>query len=119
MNRPASKYPFLALAFALVLARAGAADNPARPPSAMPAAVPPAGPALTLDEAVARALAQNFDLAIQRLSNASSRESVVVADADFDPTLNASTSKSRSESALLGNTTPNSLRDSENALAFS
>ncbi len=115
MNRPASLYPFLALVFALVLAPARAADNPARPASAMPATVPPAGPALALDEAVARALAQNFDLAIQRLSNASSRDSVVVADADFDPTLNASTSKSRSESALLGNTTPNSLRDSENA----
>jgi outer membrane protein len=97
--------PLLSVLVALagVAATAFAAESPAT--------LPP----LTLDESVARALAKNFDLTIQRLSNQSNRESVVIADAAFDPTFTASAAKGRSESSSLGASVPGSLRDSESA----
>ena len=47
---------------------------------------------LTLEECVARALNQNFDLQLQQFSTQNARDSVITADASFDPTLFSSVS---------------------------
>ena len=75
---------------------ANAAPPPAAessPPSALqpfsPSALPPA---LTLDAAVAQALAANFDVRLQRITTATSTDSEEIARAPFDPRLKATVS---------------------------
>ncbi len=53
---------------------------------------------LTLDDAVALALDKNFDLKIQRLSTESARDTLVIADAFFDTSLDLSAARSYSQS---------------------
>lgn len=61
-------------------------------------AAPEAGvPALTLEECVARALDKNFNLQLQQFNTQNARDQVVIADANFDPTLFATTSLAGSE----------------------
>jgi outer membrane protein len=71
----------LVLAFAVFTSALGA-QTPGTTPPAL-AATPPA--TLTLDQAVALALARNFDLKIQRITTDNAKESVVIAEAAFDP----------------------------------
>ena len=54
-------------------------------------------PVLSLEEAVARALEQNFALQIQRYAGENAAAAVEIADADFDPTLTLSTTTSTSQ----------------------
>ncbi len=58
----------------------------------------PAKP-LTLEECIARAMLKNFDLRIQGNSTQSAKESLIVAKADFDPTLTASINRNFSQAA--------------------
>jgi len=69
---------------------------------AQPAAAPnlPTGTApLTLQECIARAVKKNFNLAISGYSVATARESLVIANANFDPTLGASSSRVLTQAA--------------------
>lgn len=61
----------------------------------------PAGPALTLEECIARALEKNFALKIQGFSTTIAQESLNVAKAGFEPTLTASTLHSVSQTGLV------------------
>lgn len=61
--------------------------------SAAPVPGAPAGPPLTVEECVARALNKNFDLRIQRFSTESAKEDVTIARAAFDPAIELSTSR--------------------------
>ncbi len=56
-------------------------------------------PVLTLEEAVARALEQNFSVQIQRYATVSAAAAVDIADADFDPTLTLSATRSVNQQA--------------------
>lgn len=69
------------------------AQEPAPLPPPPPTAAA-AGPVLTLDEAVRRALAKNFVLQIQHFDAENAEQSLIAARAAFDPTFNASVSKS-------------------------
>lgn len=52
----------------------------------------PSSPALTLEECVSRALAKNFNVEIQRFATENARDAIEIAEATFDPTLQASAS---------------------------
>lgn len=66
-------------------------------------ATPPVpGPALTLEEAVAMALAQNFDIKIQRITTESAKDNLIIADAAFDPNLNVNARKNYNRSTSGG-----------------
>lgn len=82
----------------------GSLSNPPAPdPIAEPAASAPAGqPATTLEECIAHALANNFDIQMQGLALANARESIAIARADFDPSLNVTTRHSANKSAVAG-----------------
>lgn len=64
-----------------------------------PSALPAATPALTLDEAVERALAANFDVRIERNATSAARDEAIIADSDYNPTLSVTTGLSRDQSA--------------------
>jgi outer membrane protein TolC len=65
----------------------------------------PAGAApLSLDEAISRAMKQNFDLQIQSYSTEVAKESLNVAQAAFEPVLNASLGRNLSQAASTINT---------------
>ncbi len=70
--------------------------EPLPPPPAT--AEPAAGPTLTLEEAIQRALAKNFTLQIQSYSAANAEEALIAARAAFDPSLQASFSRAGSRS---------------------
>lgn len=80
---------------------ANAAPPPAvesSPPSALQPFSPSALPAaLTLDAAVAQALAANFDVRLQRITTATSTDSEEIARAPFDPRLKATVSTGLTE----------------------
>ncbi len=57
------------------------------------------GTPLTLEECIARAMQKNFDLQIQAYSTDAAKESLVVANTDFDPTITASLNRSLSQAA--------------------
>jgi len=109
------------LLLSLILLSAGltrGADAPAAGAVAVPAAgVAPAPtlPPLTLAECIARALDKNFDLQIQGYTKQSARDSVVIADAAYDPTLTANASTNASRAAALGAVIPNSEANGQNA----
>jgi outer membrane protein len=67
----------------------------------MAAEAEPVVQTITLEQAVRIALASNLGLAVQRFSQDSARESVVIADAGYDPTvgLNSRRGYARSQSA--------------------
>jgi outer membrane protein len=60
--------------------------------------VPPNTPPLTLEDAIARALKRNFNLQLQGYSTDAARESLIVAKADFLPTISGSTNRNLSRS---------------------
>jgi len=97
--------PSLATALLAALALCASALHAAEPSAAAPSAAPsealakegptPAdssAPALTLDSAVAQALAANFDVRLQRITTATSTDSEEIARAPFDPRLSATVS---------------------------
>lgn len=63
-----------------------------------------AAPALTLEECIARALGQNFDLQIQTFAKDSAQQSLLIAEADFEPDLTYTTSRSESVQATASST---------------
>ncbi len=62
---------------------------------------PPAttAPVLTLEECVNRALAKNFDVALQRITTSSASNDIEIAKAPYDPNLSLSTSRTFSKTA--------------------
>ncbi|HEY0944034.1 MAG TPA: TolC family protein [Opitutaceae bacterium] len=64
-----------------------------------------ATPALTLEECVARALGKNFDLKIQEFDTQNARDAITIAQAAYDPTLQASASTGKAKSAEQNTTT--------------
>ncbi len=82
------------LAFAVALAATAAAQTPA----------PAEAAALTLEECIARAMKQNFDLQIQAFDTANAKESLTISRAGFDPTFTATTSKSVSQADVAATT---------------
>ncbi|MDO8540917.1 MAG: TolC family protein [Opitutaceae bacterium] len=109
MSRPsvrATLLPRVALFALLALSRAAFAQQP----QAQPVVPPPAQPQaqqpiiapdkpLTLDEAVGWALQKNFGLQRQTLTLENAKETVISADADFDPTLTATAIRSVNQAA--------------------
>ncbi|MGC4073391.1 MAG: TolC family protein [Nibricoccus sp.] len=63
---------------------------------------------LTLEDAVALALDKNFDLKIQRLTTDSAGDSLIIADAAYDPTLSLTAVRTYSQ-AIDGNTSQTGL----------
>lgn len=82
------------LAFAAALAATAVAQTPAPADTA----------ALTLEECIARAMKQNFDLQIQAYDTANAKESLTISRAGFDPTFTATTSKSVSQADVAATT---------------
>jgi outer membrane protein len=64
----------------------------------------PEAPPLTLDACIALALKKNFDLTIENYSVDQAREALIMAQANFDPTLTASALRSVSQAASSTNT---------------
>jgi outer membrane protein TolC len=89
MSRTFVRATLLALSLAAPLTRAQTAAAPAAP-----AAAP-----LSLEECIARAMKKNFDLQISGFSTDVAKEALNVAQAGFDPTLQASVNRSLSQSA--------------------
>ncbi len=97
------------IAFADPVAQNGLSPLPPPPPpspvadilAAEPDVAPYADP-LTLDSAVAQALAANFDVQIQRLNTNAADDAVEVARSTFDPTVTVSASIGDSQSASPG-----------------
>lgn len=56
--------------------------------------------ALTIEEAIARALAKNFDLQIQTFARENAEAALNIAEATFEPDLTYTTSRSESQSAV-------------------
>ncbi len=56
--------------------------------------------ALTIEEAIARALAKNFDLQIQTFARENAEAALSIAEATFEPDLTYTTSRSESQSAV-------------------
>lgn len=73
-----------------VFALTGAARSAEAPATETP-------PPLTLEECIARALQKNFSLRIQNFTTANARESLIVAGTAFEPTFNASVTRSHVE----------------------
>jgi outer membrane protein len=63
------------------------------------ALAPPNSAPLTLEECIARAMRKNFDLQIQGYSTDIARETLNIAQADFDPVLTASSTRSLNQAA--------------------
>ncbi|GAB1487564.1 efflux transporter outer membrane subunit [Opitutaceae bacterium] len=63
-----------------------------------------AAPTLTLEECIARALGKNFDLQIQTFTKDSAAQSLLIAEADFEPDLAFTTSRSESVQATASST---------------
>jgi outer membrane protein len=92
--------------FLLVTSDLAAQDTPT---PATPPAVPVlrssseggSQPALTLDECVAQALEKNFSVRIQNFSTEQAKDSVIIAKAGYDPTLNLNSQKSVTKDASL------------------
>lgn len=61
--------------------------------------VPPNATPLTLEECIARAMRKNFDLQIQGYRTDIARESLTIAEADFDPIFTASTQRQLNQQA--------------------
>ena len=61
-------------------------------------------PPLTLEECIARALGQNFDLQIQTFTKDSAGQTLLIAEADFEPDLTFTTSRSESVQATASST---------------
>ena len=84
----------------LFIAASLCAQTPAPAPNPTPAPAPTTTTprVLTLDDCVALALNKNFDLKIQRLSTDNARDSLIIADAVYDPALEASAARSYAQS---------------------
>jgi outer membrane protein TolC len=109
MPRP-DAHTVLAL-FLLVTGVRAAEDTPAPADSTHStgsgqAGSPPATPpGLTLDECVAQALEKNFNVRIQKFSTEQAKDSVIIAQAGYDPTLSLNAQKSETLNAALTNPT--------------
>ncbi|MEO7415276.1 MAG: TolC family protein [Opitutaceae bacterium] len=71
---------------------------------------PPNAPPLTLEECIARAMRKNFDLQIQGYQTDQARESLVIAQAAFDPVLTASHNRSLNQAATATSTLDGTVR---------
>jgi outer membrane protein len=94
--RPCLAVLVLALAAGPLVAQ----ESPPLPPAPATAS-PEAGAALSLEEAVRRALAKNFAVQIQNFTTANAEQALIIARAGFDPTLEASVQKSGSKSPVV------------------
>jgi outer membrane protein len=61
-------------------------------------------PALTLDQCVAQALEKNFNVRIQKFATEQARDSVIIAQSGYDPTLTLNASRSFNKNAASGST---------------
>ncbi len=84
----------LLLTLSLVPLAALRAEDPS------PAAAAPDAPALTVEACIARALEQNFSLKIQGFSTTIAQESLLAAEARFEPEFTATTQRSMVQSSL-------------------
>jgi outer membrane protein TolC len=79
----------------LVVTPTVCAQSAPPPPSASPAASTPApepsSVAMSLEEAISLALANNFDIKIQQVTNKSALENLIAAKSDYDPSFVVST----------------------------
>lgn len=91
-NVRAASVLFASLALAVA---ASAQSLPPAPPNSAP---------LTLEECIARAMRKNFDLQIQGYSTDIARETLNIAQADFDPVLTASSTRTLSQAATVTST---------------
>jgi outer membrane protein TolC len=90
--------------FYLAVTGALAAEDRLPPPTSEPTPASPSQLApLTLDQCVAQALEKNFNVRIQKFSTEQARDSVIIAQAAFDPTLSVSSEKSEAHDASLTN----------------
>lgn len=98
MSRPSlrSTLPSLGLILLSTLLVRG---QQAAPSTTGPASAPQAKVDMTIEQAVALAIAKNFDIQIQEYSVLGSKENVVIAKSDYDPSLSASTNHTLSQSA--------------------
>jgi outer membrane protein TolC len=89
---------------AVFLSALRAEDAPATPP---PASAPlnSYGPPLTLEQCVAEALAKNFSVRIQSFAVTEAKDSVIIAQSAYDPTLGVTWQKSVSQSPRATNST--------------
>lgn len=87
---------FALLPLSLALFEPASAQSPAPPSAPAAAVVTPPGPPLTLEECIALAMKKNFDLQVQGFSTDIARENLIIAKADFSPTINASTDRNLS-----------------------
>lgn len=78
-----------------------AAPAASAPRAAAQALVPEQTEAITLEEAVRRALAGNFSLVTDSFSRQTAREAVIVADSNFDPVVSLSSQRRRSQQAVV------------------
>ncbi len=92
MSRPSARASFLHRACFLALLALSTATGAQQP------VIAPDQP-LTLDDAVAWALQKNFGLQRQALTLDNAKETVISADAEFDPTLTASAVRSLNQAA--------------------
>lgn len=77
----------------------GAHAEDAVPSTAGSATAPQSKVDMTVEQAVALAIAKNYDIQIQEYSVLSAKESVTVSKADYDPTLSANTTHTLSQEA--------------------
>jgi outer membrane protein len=82
----------------LVFTAALQAQTPPPASALAPAATTPSPRPLTIEDAVALALEKNYDLKIQRLTTDSATDSLIIADAAYDPTLSLGATRSYSQS---------------------
>jgi outer membrane protein len=90
MSRPSAR-AFLLLTFSFAALALGSAIGRAQDAAT-------AAP-LTLEECIARAMKKNFDIQLQDFSTQSAKESLIVAQANFDPNLTASVNRNFSQAA--------------------
>lgn len=93
MSRSSLRLTFSFLGLCL-LGALGAHAQDAVPSTAGSATAPQSKVDMTVEQAVALAIAKNYDIQIQEYSVLSSKESINVAKADYDPSLSAQTNHS-------------------------
>jgi outer membrane protein len=100
----------------LVAPTGAVAQEPVAAPASTPASVPPGGTLpLSLDEAVARAMENNVDIAVQRFNPELSAQNVRAAEGYYDPylfsTLTHTSSDTKGTSSISGGNVVNSKND--------
>lgn len=82
-------------------------------PPPPPGEIPAAGPELTLEACIARALAKNFDLEIGRYNPQIAADSITVAGAAYEPQITVTGSKSKDTTGSTSSTSSSSFSNSD------